>query len=151
MRHRHRGHIINLASTAGVVALPHAAGYSASKHAVVGLTEAVRREELDSGIDFSYVLPVPVRTDLMRGARGPRWTGMIEPEQVARAVIGAIRTGQVEVYVPKSARSQALLRVLAPRAFYERLGRFFRLDRIFDEVDPAARAKYQERIRRGGA
>lgn len=146
MKTRRRGHIVNIASSAGVVGIPYAAGYSATKHAVVGLTEAVRREEYDQGVDFSYILPVPVKTELMAGARGMRWPPIIPPEDVAGAVIEAVRTGRVDVFVPRSARLGVILQAVTPRNFYERFGRFLRMDRLFGDVDEQRRKAYTERI-----
>ncbi|RGP68820.1 hypothetical protein FSPOR_5026 [Fusarium sporotrichioides] len=53
----HGGSIVNLASLAGVTAVPGAAEYSASKHAVVGLTKTGAREEGKSGIRINAVAP----------------------------------------------------------------------------------------------
>ncbi|KAF9771675.1 hypothetical protein IL306_010683 [Fusarium sp. DS 682] len=53
----HGGSIVNLASLAGVLAVPGAAEYSASKHAVVGLTKTGAREEGKSGIRINAVAP----------------------------------------------------------------------------------------------
>ena len=56
---RDRGHIVNIASQAGKFGAPGGATYSATKHAVVGLTEAVRGELrlMGAHIDVSYVMP----------------------------------------------------------------------------------------------
>lgn len=51
------GSIVNVASLAGVIAVPGAAEYSASKHAVVGLTKTGAREEGKSGIRINAVAP----------------------------------------------------------------------------------------------
>src|SRR5277367_3192414 len=61
---RDRGHIVNIASQAGKVGTPGGATYSASKHAVIGLTESVRGEMRLQGanIDLSYVMPSVVAT-----------------------------------------------------------------------------------------
>ncbi len=69
MRPRGHGHIINVASMAGVVPTPGASTYSATKHAVVGLTESVSWELRGSGIDIGCVLPVLVNTELALGHR----------------------------------------------------------------------------------
>ncbi|KAF4338312.1 D-arabinitol 2-dehydrogenase [Fusarium beomiforme] len=53
----HGGSIVNLASLAGVKAVPAAAEYVASKHAVVGLTKNGAREEGKSGIRINAVAP----------------------------------------------------------------------------------------------
>jgi short-subunit dehydrogenase len=142
MKRRHRGHIVNVASTAGVVGVPGSAVYCATKHAVVGLTEAVRREEEDSGVGFSYVCPIPVNTELMSGAGRVRWPRMQEPDDVARAVVHAIESGEVDVFVPRTARVSVVLQAITPRRFYERVGRMLKVDRMFSSVDEKARSSY---------
>ena len=71
MKPRGHGHIVNVASMAGVVPTPGASTYSATKHAVVGLTESVAWELRGTGVDISYVLPVLVNTELARVSRAP--------------------------------------------------------------------------------
>jgi NAD(P)-dependent dehydrogenase (short-subunit alcohol dehydrogenase family) len=58
------GAIVNLASTLGVVAAPHRAAYTASKHAVVGLTKEMAMELGDKGIRVNAVGPGVIRTPL---------------------------------------------------------------------------------------
>lgn len=145
MRERGQGHVINIASMAGKVPIPHAAVYAATKHAVVGLTEAVRAELRGSGVDFSYVMPVPVRTELIAGATPMLWPPVVEPEDVATAIFEAYRRRRVDVFVPGSQRLAALLPVLLPRRAAEWLGDLFGLDRLFGKLDEKARAAYVAR------
>ena len=145
MERRHRGHVVNIASGAGKVGIPFAAMYCATKHAVVGLTEAVRAEWIDSGIDFSYVMPLLVDTELISGAGRLRLFPVVQCEDVADATLAAVRKGQVDVFVPRSARIAHVLPALLPRPVYERLGRLFHLDRIFSDLDQGARAAYHAR------
>jgi NAD(P)-dependent dehydrogenase (short-subunit alcohol dehydrogenase family) len=67
---RRTGHIVNVSSAVGRVAVPHAATYSATKFAVVGLTEAVRGELRGTGVQASVILPAIVNTDLGSGLNG---------------------------------------------------------------------------------
>lgn len=143
---RGRGHIVNIASAAGRVGTPHAAMYSATKFAVIGLTEAVRREHEGSGVLFTVVLPSFVRTELIAGAGVPRWPPVASPEDVAEAVLRALERGTPEVYVPRSARLAAVLPALLPRRLVEAVGRVLGVDRVFAEVDGEARAGYAARI-----
>ena len=57
MCQRGSGHIVNLASMAGVASVPGPATYNAPKFAVVGFTDAVRLEARPLGIDVSAILP----------------------------------------------------------------------------------------------
>jgi meso-butanediol dehydrogenase/(S,S)-butanediol dehydrogenase/diacetyl reductase len=59
-----KGAIVNLASTLGVVAAPSRAAYTASKHAVVGLTKEMAMELGDKGIRVNAVGPGVTRTPL---------------------------------------------------------------------------------------
>lgn len=148
MQQRGRGHIINIASVAGRVGAPHAAMYSASKFAVVGLTEAVRAEHRDSGIDFTYVMPALVRTELIAGAGEPAWPPVASPEDVAVAVLEAIKKKKVDVYVPKVARASAILPAILPRFLLDWLGKKLKVDQMFAQVDHEARSLYTKRIHR---
>src|ERR1700753_3906467 len=63
---RDRGHIVNISSQAGKFGAPGGATYSATKHAAVGLREAVRGglRLMGAHIDVSYVMPYVVNTEL---------------------------------------------------------------------------------------
>ena len=64
MMRRNTGHIVNIASQAGKGGFPGGATYCATKHAVVGLCEAVRAELRDTAIEVSCVMPAVVNTEL---------------------------------------------------------------------------------------
>jgi NAD(P)-dependent dehydrogenase (short-subunit alcohol dehydrogenase family) len=64
MRERGDGAIVTVASTAGRVGVPYTSAYTASKHAVVGLTRAVAAELAGSGVRVNAVCPTFVRTDM---------------------------------------------------------------------------------------
>src|SRR5436305_2144143 len=93
---RRRGHLVNIASIAGKAATPYLATYVASKHAVVGLSEALRLEFGPSGIDVSVVIPVGVNTELYSGLQPMRGMKTPEPEDVAQAIDDALDTGRYD-------------------------------------------------------
>ena len=64
MRARRDGHVVNIASTAGRIANPNSAGYSATKFGVVGFTEALRREVYKDNIRVTAIEPGVVETEL---------------------------------------------------------------------------------------
>ncbi|MGH3516779.1 MAG: SDR family NAD(P)-dependent oxidoreductase [Haloechinothrix sp.] len=66
MRARDSGRIVFVASTAGLTGYRYTAGYTASKHAVVGLMRAVAAEVAGTGITANAVCPTFVRTDMTR-------------------------------------------------------------------------------------
>ena len=69
---RGTGHIVNIASIAGRSGFPHLATYCATKHGVVGLSEAVRQELRGTGVEISVVMPSLVRTELATGLADSR-------------------------------------------------------------------------------
>jgi short-subunit dehydrogenase len=66
------GHIVNMASVAGLVAAPGLAAYCASKHAVVGLSTSLRAEAAGYGVKVSVVCPGFIKTPILESkAVGP--------------------------------------------------------------------------------
>jgi NADP-dependent 3-hydroxy acid dehydrogenase YdfG len=146
---RRTGHLVNIASTAGKAGVPGGATYSATKHAVVGLTEAIRGEIRGSGVETSVVMPVPVNTELGAGLeKGRGLTATVEPEQVADAIVAALERPRHDVYVPKGIAAGVRLGALMPRRVAEAIGRSAKTDRILTQADRDARAAYEERATR---
>ncbi len=142
---RHTGHIVNIASQAGKGGLPGIATYSATKHAVVGLSEAVRWELRGSGIEMHCVMPTVVNTELTSGV-GQRWVKAIEAEDVADEIVDALEVNRYDVWVPKVNSVIYKLLALWPRNAREALGRMMKVDKLMTEVDHGARNAYEERV-----
>jgi NADP-dependent 3-hydroxy acid dehydrogenase YdfG len=146
---RRSGHLVNVASSAGKAGVPGGATYSATKFAVVGLTEAIRAELRGSGIETSVVMPVPVNTELAAGlASGRGMTATVEPEQVADAIVAALERPRHDVYVPKPLGVLVRIGALLPRHVGDAFARSARTDRILASADAAARADYERRAGR---
>jgi NADP-dependent 3-hydroxy acid dehydrogenase YdfG len=144
---RDRGHIVNISSQAGKFGAPGGATYSATKHAVVGLTEAVRGELrlMGAHVDLSYVMPFVVNTELGSGLGSARGLHNLEPEEVADAIVEALQHGIVDVWVPKSAKRTNALGAILPRPLAEGLGRALKADRVLAEADMGVRRGYELR------
>jgi NADP-dependent 3-hydroxy acid dehydrogenase YdfG len=145
-----RGHIVNISSQAGKFGAPGGATYSATKHAVVGLSEAVRGELrlMGAHIDVSYVMPVVVNTELGSGLGDVRGVSNLEPSEVADAIVEALQFGTVEVWVPKSVKRTSLLVTMLPRRVGERIGRAIKADRVLAGADANVRREYELRASR---
>jgi NAD(P)-dependent dehydrogenase (short-subunit alcohol dehydrogenase family) len=107
MRERGAGAIVTVASTAGRVGVPYTTAYTASKHAVIGLSRAVAAELAGTGVRVNAVCPTFVRTDMtgrsiahivQRTGRTPEQAQaalaaaaplgrLLEPDEVADAIV----------------------------------------------------------------
>jgi NADP-dependent 3-hydroxy acid dehydrogenase YdfG len=147
---RDRGHIVNISSQAGKFGAPGGATYSATKHAVVGLTEAIRGELrlMDAHVDLSYVMPAVVNTELGSGLGEVRGIPNLEPTEVAEAIVEALQHGTVDVWVPKKARRTSMVVSLLPRPLSEGMARMIKADRVLAGADAGVRRDYELRAAR---
>jgi NAD(P)-dependent dehydrogenase (short-subunit alcohol dehydrogenase family) len=142
---RGRGHLVNIASIVGKTASPHLATYVATKHAVVGLTEALRLELAETGIGLTVVMPVGVNTELYSGVEPLRGMRTPEPEEVGEAIVEALQTGRYEVYIPKRMKAIVRMAALMPHGAMDAIGKALGGDTI-TRADAVARAAYEQRI-----
>ena len=148
MAQRGRGHVVNVASAVGRVAMPHAATYSASKHAVVGFTEAARAELAEHGVEVSMVLPTVVRTELAVGVQAARGVAPVTAEDVAEEIAQVVHRPRAEVWVPRWTQGLAKTTTALPRLVQEGMARALGADQLLARADSAARADYEARARR---
>jgi len=147
MIERGSGHVVSVASMAGKLVVPGMAVYNASKYAAVGLSAAVREEYRDSGVSVTAVLPSAVRTRLASGV--PLGHGMptVDPEDVARAIVGSVDSRRAEITVPRYLLGWDLLNAAVPEPLM-RLGRKLIGDRrALTSVEHDVRDAYEQTIR----
>ncbi|HET7629185.1 MAG TPA: SDR family oxidoreductase [Bacillales bacterium] len=127
---RNSGHILNIASLAGKVATPKSAVYSATKHAVVGFSNALRLELAGTNIYVTTVNPGPVETHFF-GIADPSGeyvknvaSFMLAPEQVAEKVAAAIGKRKREINVPFSMNVGARLYQMFPSVLDSLVGKW---------------------------
>jgi len=116
------GHIINMCSMAGLIATPTYTIYAASKHAVHGFSEALRREVKPWGIDVSLIYPGGVTTtEFGQHAGFQRKTQTTTPkflllsaEDVGLAVVQLVRRPRPMWIIPWLWNFPALLNKLFP-------------------------------------
>jgi short-subunit dehydrogenase len=110
-------HVVNVISLTGLIPVPGSGPYSASKHAQAAFSRAGATELQPRGVAMHGVFPGLVHTEgfPQRGRYGALVDRLIvEPEDVARAILRAVDEGRREVYVPWWYRLPAGLRRLAP-------------------------------------
>jgi NAD(P)-dependent dehydrogenase (short-subunit alcohol dehydrogenase family) len=144
LRPRGAGYIVNIASQAGKAGIPGIATYCATKHAVVGLSEAVRTELRGTGVEVVCVMPTVVNTELTSGV-GQKWVKPVEAEDVANEIVDAMEVPRFDVFVPRANGALYRVMTLLPRGAREGLGRLMKVDKLMFEVDHGARRAYEER------
>jgi NAD(P)-dependent dehydrogenase (short-subunit alcohol dehydrogenase family) len=121
MRAQGAGRLVNVASLAGRRGISPLGGYSATKFALVGLTEALREELVGTGVTASLVLPGVVETPMVEHVTHDEefldfWPQELNmpPSWVVWAVFAAARFGLAEISVPPGAATIEKLAALAP-------------------------------------
>ena len=145
MKPRGTGHVVNVASSAGKTGFPHLATYCASKHGVVGMSEAVRAELRGTGVEISVVMPNIVKTELSAGLVETPAFKTSTTEDVAEAIVDALKFPRFDVFVPKSIGPTWAVMNLVPRRGRELAARVLKLDRALLDADHGARAAYEAR------
>lgn len=123
------GHIVNTASLSGLTPALLQGSYTATKHAVVGLSRALRIEARRYGVNVSVLCPGLIRTPILRGGRYGRGKsgvdretfairierlGAMEPSLLARRVLRAVERNRAIIIEPRSARILWYLDRLSP-------------------------------------
>lgn len=131
MRERREGRIVNISSIGGKVSVPHLLPYSASKFALVGLSDGLRAELSKENVVVTTVCPGLMRTGSPRNAtfKGQHraehaWFAVsdalpvtsIKAERAAKQIIEACKRGQAELIISTQAIMAVKCRALFPEA-----------------------------------
>lgn len=128
MIRQHSGHIVNTASMAGLLAAPGSASYTATKHAVVGLSRALRVEAERHGVQVSVLCPGAIRTPILTGGKYGRYDGVSDdqllkfweplrpmaPQRFADRALRAVLRGDAIIVVPAWWKALWYLERLSP-------------------------------------
>jgi short-subunit dehydrogenase len=100
MRTAKSGTIVNVSSVAGRMGMPFMATYCATKYALRGFSEALRRELRPDGIHVVAVYPGLTKTDLIEGADLSDFPMPVAtPKEVAKAIVRGVEWSQPEVFI----------------------------------------------------
>lgn len=119
MQARGRGHICNVTSSAGMLALPRMALYSASKWAAIGWSESVRIEltRAKSPVGITTIAPYFINTGMFDGIRS--FFKIQDPEVVARKAIRALERGKWYKGIPFSEHFIRLMQGIFPQRLFD--------------------------------
>ena len=144
-----QGHIVNISSAAGRVPVAGGATYTGTKHAVSGFSNALHIEfKADrTPIDITAVHPAIVRTELSKGLKDNKGVSPVTPEQVAAAVVAALKSPKPNVYVPKSLGTATKTGALVPQRVGEWLNKVLGGERAaLDAIASPERQEYENRV-----
>lgn len=144
------GHIVNTASMAGLITTTFQGSYTTTKHAVVGLSKALRLEARQHGVRVSVLCPGVIRTPILEGGRYGRLKIDLDPAEMAqrfeplrpmdpallaRRTLAAMDRNRAIIIEPRWWRLFWYLERLSP-AVAERLGRigFQRMQRDVESL-----------------
>ncbi len=103
MHKQNSGQIVNIGSIFGSIAFAWFAAYSASKFALRGFSQAIRRELADTGIDVTYIAPrsvkTPINSEAVYEMAEAVKMNMDEPAGVAKQIVQAISSRKKECYI----------------------------------------------------
>ncbi|ACL01917.1 Unclassified short-chain dehydrogenase/reductase SDR [Desulfatibacillum aliphaticivorans] len=130
MEKQGKGHIINMASNAGIACLPEMASYNVTKAAVIALSETLRSELSTKNIGVTVVCPTFFKTNLMDqfNSTDDRQRDMAEKffstsrttaEKVAKAAMKALKKNKLYVVTPWDGKLVWTLKRLCPEIWYK--------------------------------
>lgn len=138
MIRRGEGHLVTMASAAGLIGVPGLSDYCASKFAAVGFHESLRAElrRTAPGVRSTLVCPFFVNTGMFAGVRTrfPRLLPILRPETVAAATLRAVERDRAVVVRPRFVHSLKLLRLL-PGGWLDPIAAFFGIHAAMDTFE----------------
>lgn len=135
---RNEGHIIMIASAAGLLGVPGMTAYSATKHAVVGFAESLRLELRRGGaaaVGVTIVCPSFIDTGMFPNTTPPLFTPWLKPEALAEKIVSAVKARRLYVREPSMVKLIPLLKAL-PRLMSDALCSLTGMDRSLQGPPP---------------
>ncbi|XP_019628410.1 PREDICTED: epidermal retinol dehydrogenase 2-like [Branchiostoma belcheri] len=117
MLEQNHGHLVSIASSAGLFGVAGLADYCASKFGALGFAEAIRAEirvQGKSGVHVTCVCPVFINTGMFTGVQLKN-TVMLDPDDVVREIVAAVQRNQFMLVIPRSVAVFANLKGLMPQ------------------------------------
>ena len=140
------GHVINVVSYMGKIPLAGLATYAGSKHATLGVSEAVREELHGTGVTVTAVLPSAVRTELVSGIQLGGVLPTVDPEDIAKGIVKSCRTRQPVMAIPGWMRLYEPAVAIAPDALIGKIRGSLARKRTLEHLDQNSRASYRDRV-----
>jgi len=115
MMARNSGHIVNIASASGLLAVPRLSDYCATKFAVVGYSDALRMEMKKfkcPGVKVSCICPSVIDTGMFTGFSPPLLNPLLQPADVARQIVRTVKREKDYLKIPFMVKMIPFFKVL---------------------------------------
>ncbi|XP_059142350.1 protein dhs-3-like [Physella acuta] len=132
------GHIVTIASSAGLFGVSGLSDYCASKFAAVGFDESLRNELSKlgkDGVNTTVVCPFYINTGMFEGVktRFPNILPILNPEEVVDRIVNAVLTNQEMLIIPRVSYLFYYMKGLVPVKVQETMSRLFGVNDSMDE------------------
>lgn len=134
MKKLNHGHIVTIASIAGVVGCPGLAEYSASKFGAFSVDECLRLEIKKMGLDIktTCICPYYINTGMFDGVKSKWFLPILDQHWVVNRIVNAVRQDEPVVLMPWNANAFFVLRGILPTFISDFL---FKICGAFDQMD----------------
>lgn len=133
---KNHGHVVTIASSAGLVGCPGLVDYCASKYGAVGFDESLRLEmkKIGANVKTTCICPTFIKTDMFKGVKTKEFiVPLLEPEWIAERIVLAIRQEEPILMTPFISNTNYLTRALLPTYFMDIYFKILGLNESMDD------------------
>ena len=133
---QHSGHIVTIASAAGMVGNPRMSVYAASKWAAIGWSDSLRleMERLNTNVKVTCITPYYITTGMFDGVKTSIFVPINKPEVAVKKIIRGIEKNKLHVRMPLIVYTLQLFKGILPtRVFDLIVGKFLKIYNTMDE------------------
>ncbi len=129
MKSQNKGHIVSIASGAGLFGMPGLSDYCASKFGAVGFAETLRLELSNTNIKTTIICPAFINTGMFEGVKGPLFMPILKQEYVAKRVVDGMLQNEQMILLPFILVISLILKASFPVTLYDFPSRAIQTDR----------------------
>lgn len=141
MINQKRGHVVNIASAAGIISNKRMSAYVASKWAVKGWSDSLRMEleSQEGDLHVTTVCPSYINTGMFKGVKAPLLFPLLEPEDITDSIISAIKSNEIFVLAPDLLKAIPFLKGIFPTRIFDFVADFLGVYSSMDHFEGRSR------------
>lgn len=115
------GHIINISSASALISLPKGSVYAASKWAVLGWSESLRKEleQAKTKVHVTTICPSYIDTGMFKGVKAPMLFPLLQPDDIVEKIIKAVKTNEIILMQPDNVNLVPILKGIFPTRVFD--------------------------------